>query len=109
LTSGYDFELKNDFSLRPSVLLKYTTNVIPQMDLSVVTYYKDMIGLGLAYKSLGFVSTFLQYNYNDAVLVGYGFDFSVNPLQQYSKGSHEIMIQYRFGMPESTSNPSLDH
>jgi type IX secretion system PorP/SprF family membrane protein len=109
LTAGYNFELKNDFSLKPSMLLKYTNNVMPQADVSLICYYKNMIGLGAAYKSLGFASTFLQYNYKDAVLVGYGFDFSLNPLQQYSKGSHEIMIQYRFGAPKgATSNARID-
>ncbi|MBD3637392.1 MAG: type IX secretion system membrane protein PorP/SprF [Crocinitomicaceae bacterium] len=107
-TSGYKFNLKNDFSLKPSLLLKYTNNVIPQVDVSVSTFYKDMIGIGLAYKSLGFLSAFVQYNLKDVVLFGYGFDFSMNPLQQYSKGSHEIMIQYRFGTNKSPGNARLN-
>lgn len=96
LSAGYKFDLKNDFSLKPSILLKYTNNVTPQGDISLICFYKEMIGLGAAYKSLGFASSFVQYNYKDAVVIGYAFDFSLNPLQQYSKGSHEIMIQYRF-------------
>ncbi|UKN03056.1 type IX secretion system membrane protein PorP/SprF [Paracrocinitomix mangrovi] len=102
LTAGYHFRFKNDYSLKPSILLKYTNNVVPQGDLSLAMYYKDMIGIGLGYKSLGFLSTFIQYNLKDAVLFGYGFDFSMNPLQQYSNGSHEILIQYRFGNKKST-------
>lgn len=98
-TTGYHFKFKNDYSLKPSVLVKYTNNIAPQVDVSVAMYYQEMIGMGIAYKSLGFVSAFLQYNIKDAVVIGYGFDFSTNPLQQYSKGSHEVMIQYRFGAP----------
>ncbi|MBD3637805.1 MAG: type IX secretion system membrane protein PorP/SprF [Crocinitomicaceae bacterium] len=110
LSAAYDFDLKNEFSLKPSVLVKYTNNVLPQGDVSLICYYKDMIGLGAAYKSLGFASTFLQYNYKDAVIVGYAFDFSLNPLQQYSKGSHEVMVQYRFNTPEKKfkDKPSLN-
>lgn len=108
LTAGYKFELKNDFTLRTDFLLKYTSKVWPQGDVSVTSFYKDMIGLGLAYKSLGFASTFIKYNYKDAILFGYGFDFSTNPLREYSKGSHEIMIQYQFGVLGKTSEASLE-
>jgi len=96
-TTGYKFRLDNDFSLKTALLLKYTNNVKPQLDISLLGYYKNTIGLGVAYKSLGFASAFLQYNYKDAVVFAYGFDLSLNPLYQHSKGSHEIMLQYRFG------------
>ena len=96
-TMGYHFKFKGDFSLKPSVLLKYTNNVIPQGDISLIGYFKETFGVGLGYKSLGFLSVFLQYNIKDLFVIGCGFDFSMNPLQQYSNGSHEVMLQYRFG------------
>ena len=40
LTTGYEFQLKNDFSLKTNLLLKYTNNVMPQGDLSVSCFYK---------------------------------------------------------------------
>lgn len=109
LTSGYDFALKNDFSLKVNGLFKYVKNAPPQGDISAICFYKNMIGIGSSYKSLGFVSAFMQYNYKETVLIGYGFDFSTNPLQQYQKGSHEVMIQYRFGAPKGPdSNARMD-
>lgn len=98
LTAGFKTELNEDFSLKTALLMKYVKNVKPQADISLMALYKNMFGLGVSYKSLGFVSTFLQYNYKDAVVFGYAFDFSTNPLQGYSKGSHEILLQYRFGL-----------
>lgn len=106
LTAGYRFDLKYDISIKPSLLLKYTDNAPPRGDISLTTYYKEMIGVGIAYKSLGFLSTFLKYNYKDAVVFGYGFDFSFNPIRKYSKGSHEFMIQYRFGTNRAIKNHS---
>jgi len=94
-TSGYQFKLNNKYSLKPSILFKYTNNVKPQLDVSVAMYYDNKVGVGLAYKSLGFLSLFMKYNIKDVFVLGYGFDFSMNPLQQYSSGSHELMLQYR--------------
>lgn len=110
LSAGYNVKLNKDFNLKPSILLKYTSDVLPQADISVSTFYKDIVGLGVSYKSFGFASTFIQYNYYDAVVIGYAFDFSLGPIQQYSKGSHEIMIQYRFNIKKKgiKDAPSLE-
>ncbi|MCB9225195.1 MAG: type IX secretion system membrane protein PorP/SprF [Crocinitomicaceae bacterium] len=101
LSSGYTFRLKNDVSLIPSILAKYTKNTPPRVDVSFTTMYKDMLGFGLAYKSLGFLSVYMKYQLKDFFVIGYGFDFSMNALQSYSKGSHEVMLQYRFGTTRS--------
>lgn len=108
LASGYKFDLGGDFNLKPSLLLKYTKGPWPQIDLSVSSFYRDMIGLGVAYKSLGFASAYLQYNYKNAVLFGYGFDFTTSRIREYSKGSHEIMIQYQFGVLGKRSQASFE-
>ena len=94
--AGYNWEIKRDLSLKPSVMLKFVKNSPLRVDVSIPLWFKEMIGFGVTYKSLGFLSTFLQYNLKDIIVFGYGFDFSMNPLQGYSKGTHEAMIQWRF-------------
>jgi type IX secretion system PorP/SprF family membrane protein len=95
--TGYTFRLRNDVSLIPSLLAMYTANTPPRVDLAFTVMHKDMLGFGAAYKSLGFVSIFMKYQFQDLFQIGYGFDFSTNALQSYSNGTHEIMLQYRFG------------
>ena len=106
VTAGYNFTLNKDFELKSNLLLKYTNHVMPQGDLSVITYYKKLFGLGVAYKSLGFASAILQYNNHDALIFGYAFDFSLGPIQKYTKGSHEIMIQYKFKTAKKNKKPA---
>jgi len=110
LSAGYKVKLNKDFNLKPSLLVKYTSVVLPQVDISVATFYKDIVGLGVSYKSFGFASTFIQYNYYDAIVFGYAFDFSLGPIQKYSKGSHEILLQYRFNVKkkEIKNAPSIN-
>ena len=99
--TGYTFHLKNKVDLIPALLAKYTANAPPRIDLSFTCMYHDMLGFGMAYKSLGFVSVFMKYQLKELFQIGYGFDFSTNALQGYSKGSHEVMLQYRFGTKKS--------
>ena len=95
--AGYNFEFRNGIGLRPAVMLKYVSNTPLRVDVSLPVWFKNTIGVGVTYKSLGFLSAFLQYNLKDMFVFGYAFDFSTNALQGYSKGTHEAMIQWRFG------------
>lgn len=104
LTAGYKFVLNDEFKLRANTLLKYTRNVWPQIDLNATGTYKDLIGLGLGYKSLGFLSTYVQYIYNKTVVISYAFDFSLNPMSEFARGgTHEIMIKYQIVKNKTSS------
>lgn len=107
LTGGYHFRFRNDLSFKPSVLMKYTNNAPLQADINLTLYFKEMLGFGVTYKSLGFLSTFLTYNIKDIIVIGYGFDFSMNALQGYSKGTHEAMLQWRFNNRGSSGSSRL--
>lgn len=101
LSGGYRFDVGDNYSIQTNVLGKYTGHVKPQGDINVMGMYKNMIGLGVGYKSLGFGSAFIQYIYDDVVRIGYAFDLSVNEMAKYSNGTHEIMIQY--SLPQGQS------
>lgn len=104
LTAGYKFDLNDQFAMRTNTLIKYTNGVLPQIDLNAMCTYNKIIGLGLGYKSLGFATSYLQYTYDETVIIGYSFDFSLNPMAEYARGgTHELMIKYRI---KSRSNSS---
>lgn len=94
LTGGYQFPINDVISMRAATLVKYTPDVIPQGDLNILTMYKDMIGLNVGYKSLGFASVGMVYQYDNVVSIGYAFDFTTTAMRNYSQGSHEVMIKY---------------
>jgi len=104
LSAGYKFRINEEFAMKTNTLLKYTRDVQPQIDLNATCTYKEMIGLGFGYKSLGFISSYIQYTYDNTVTIGYAFDFSVNPIAKYAKGgTHELMIKYAI-RPRLTSS-----
>lgn len=95
LNFGYRFDLNSQFKMQINALGKYTGNVMPQGDLNAMVTYNNMIGLGVGYKSLGFATTYLHYTYQNVVTIGYGFDFTLTRVANYSNGSHEILVKYR--------------
>lgn len=94
LTGGYKFPVNEDITMRTTALMKYTPNVKPQADVNVMGIYREMIGLGLGYKSLGFASVNVLYMYKQSFSIGYAFDMTLTSIRNYSQGSHELMLKY---------------
>lgn len=102
-TVGYKLDINEDFNLNLNSLIKYTPKVMPQADVNSTVWYKDMVALGVGYKSLAFATTYAQYKYKGFIL-GYAFDFSLTPISQYSIGTHEIMLRYNIKNFKNTLN-----
>jgi type IX secretion system PorP/SprF family membrane protein len=98
VTGGYNFPVSDDVEMQINMLGKYTRNVLPQGDLNVMATYREMVGIGVGYKSLGFLSTYIQYTHKNLVKIGYAFDFTLTPMSNYSSGSHELMFKYAIPM-----------
>jgi len=107
-TSGYKFPVGSDFEMQVNLLGKYTHKVVPQGDLNFMTTYREIIGLGIGYKSIGFFSTYLHYSYDDVVTIGYAFDISLTHISNYSSGSHELMVKYRIPRSKKTIRSSIN-
>lgn len=112
LTAGALFPLSEDFQVKPSFLLKDDRGGPTSLDLNAFLMIKDFIWVGGSYRTgvKLYNKSYLQRDLtprNSAVAaiqifpsqklrIGYGYDFSIGPLQGYSSGTHEISIAYSF-------------
>ena len=96
MNMGYTFDLSDDFTLEPSVLLKILETGVFQTDINVYATYMDMVSLGLSYRSGNAMVIQLGYK-NENIHIGYGYDLTFSDIKTVSSGSHEIMLVYRFG------------
>jgi type IX secretion system PorP/SprF family membrane protein len=96
LTSGYKYDMRNDFEIEPSILMKTTEAFNLQVDVSVKGYYKRDYWLGFSYRTGNAFITMVGVKV-DKLYFGYAFDYSLNDIQRISYGSHEIMIGLKFG------------
>ncbi|HEX2935976.1 MAG TPA: type IX secretion system membrane protein PorP/SprF [Bacteroidales bacterium] len=97
LMGGYRFDINKQYSVEPSMLFKTTEQFNYQADLGARVYYKNEYWGGLAYRTGGAIIVTAGIRY-DKFYFGYSFDYTLNKLQSYSYGSHELMVAYKFGM-----------
>jgi len=89
---GGVIELDDRVDLRPSMLLKYVANAPMQFDLNATFFFSNTIGIGAGYRTGDAVLVLLEYLSPKSFRFGYAFDYSFNPVQNVSAGSHEFMV-----------------
>lgn len=94
--AGYTFHLGENFTIQPSVLLKYVAPVPMQIDFGLKIGYKDIVWVGSAFRTKDAVSVMAGFNIGKNLILGYAYDFNTSSLRNYSNGSHEVMIGARF-------------
>lgn len=96
LMGGYNFNINDDLLLQPSVLVKYVNPVPVQAEFTARAVYKDMIQAAISYRSSDALGMILGYTHQNYLSIAYSYDFLVSGLQDYSTGSHEVMLGIRF-------------
>ncbi len=95
MLAGYRIEISEDFMLEPSVLFKFVNPAPLNFDLTLRAHYKNMLWVGVNYRSSDSFTPVFGYTHKDFLFFGYGYDILTNNLQNYSSGSHEFMVGIR--------------
>ena len=101
VTSGYVFDLNNDFKFKPSFLLKAVKGAPLEGDINATFWIKEVIGLGAQYRTNADVSGLIELQVNPQIRFGYAYDYSTTKLRNFNSGSHEIMLRYEFGFEKN--------
>jgi type IX secretion system PorP/SprF family membrane protein len=107
ILGGYRLNLSEDLVLEPSVLLKYVANTPGQLDGNLLFEYKELVSLGGGYRTGDSFIILTRFQINNRFKFGYSFDITLTDVKDYSKGSHEIMLNYTFGR-ELGNTPSFN-
>ena len=100
---GYNWEVSSDFTISPSVLVKYVDPTPVKADLSLVTRYRDMVWLGLTYRTNDAAAASLGYILEDYLMIHYAYDITVSEVRDYTGGTHEIGVGLFFGKEKSAN------
>jgi len=96
LIGGYIFNVSNWIKFKPAVVSKIVSGAPIQLDLSGNFMFMDKLVLGTAYRWDAAVSGLAGFQVNDALFIGYSYDFDTTSLSRYNYGSHEVFIRYEF-------------
>ena len=98
LMGGLVFNLGENLKFKPTMLTKASftseSGVPVEVDLTANFLIKERFWLGAMYRtgdSFGFIA---QWIIDKKLRIGYAYDYSVTPMQDFNNGSHEIMVSY---------------
>ncbi|WP_157760805.1 PorP/SprF family type IX secretion system membrane protein [Chitinophaga caeni] len=97
LQTAYIFTLNKDVKLKPGLLMRQAPGAGVNFDISASCLLKDVIWLGLNWRTEKTTAAFAQVQINKNLLFGYSYDFDNNNyLKSYQSGTHELSVNYRF-------------
>jgi len=105
LTGGVVFDMSALIKLSPGFLIRYQENVPIGWDINGTVIFEDIAYVGVSYRSGDAVVFLTQFILNENFRVGYAYDAITSPLTQYTKGTHEIMINYRIKLKNHKKDP----
>ena len=95
LTGGRVFDIGMKLKIKPSFLLRIEDNMPLAIDLNANFYYNEIIDIGFSYRQGDAVIGILGLQLNKFLKFSYAYDYITSKLTTYTKGSHELMLQYR--------------
>lgn len=91
---GYAFEVNENLIFRPSILLKGTQGLPPNLDINISALLYKKLWFGIAFRNQSTISFLLDCNITDYMRVGYAYDGFLNRINLASSGAHEIFIGF---------------
>jgi type IX secretion system PorP/SprF family membrane protein len=96
--AGYNFEITPQIVVTPHVLAK-TDLASAQFDANATVMYDNTFWVGLSYRLQDAIAPMAGYQYQmpngkSTLRIGYSYDFTTSQLNNYSSGSHELMVSF---------------
>lgn len=92
VTGGYRIHATEDFTITPSVMLKYMNPAPMSFDVTVKATYQSKFWAGVSYRHTDAIVAMLGAKLNNMFKLGYSYDVTTSNLNNYSSGSHEIVL-----------------
>lgn len=105
-TAGYRFLVGYDFNFIPSVMVKYVQPLPVQVEVNGKLQYHDLAWVGASYRYKDGFAGMLGINLSNTFNIGYAYDYTTSRLNNFTKGTHEIMIGFLIGNKYPDNCPS---
>ena len=89
------FDLNERLQVKPETMIRFQEGAPLGIDLNLKFILDQRIGLGGFYRSGDALITTFEFQLNDNLRLGYAYEWTLSNLNQYSRGTHEFMINYR--------------
>ena len=97
VTYKWMFNESQQLALEPMAMVRFMPNTPAQYDIMAQCSWKDMVWLGVAYRSSYAVGINARVKLFGNLSAGYAYDIIISPLKTSAGISHEFMLGYKFG------------
>jgi type IX secretion system PorP/SprF family membrane protein len=87
--SGIAIPLSEQFTFKPSALIKFVPHSPVQADFNLSLVYSDLLWFGISYRTDKALVTMFELRLTKQLRFGYSYDMEFNMLQ---KGTHELRL-----------------
>ena len=99
----YEISISNDkFFIEPGAMFRFTEEGEFQIDGLAKFSYKRIVWASIAYRYDYAITIGAGLQLHDRFSLGYATDISVNGLQGYASGTHEISLCFKIGKRDNT-------
>jgi type IX secretion system PorP/SprF family membrane protein len=99
-TTGYSFDINEDVSVKPSMLVKLTSGAPVQFDFNTNIWLKNIVGIGASYRTGESFLGMAEVQVSPQFRIGYAYDMTFN-----TPNTSELFLRLEFGQlfPNSKS------
>ncbi|RMB56065.1 type IX secretion system membrane protein PorP/SprF [Dokdonia sinensis] len=94
LIAGMVFDLNQDLKFKPSAFAKAVQGAPVIVDVSANFLLYEKLNLGVAWRWDDALSAMAGFQVTEGLMIGYGYDYTTSGLNNYTSGSHEILIRF---------------
>lgn len=95
--------------LQPSFLVRAQEGTPLSVDFNLNVVFDQLISLGTSYRSGDGAILLINYKLSEKLYVGYSYDWITSDIRKYSKGTHELMINFRTRIRRLHGNLECPH
>jgi type IX secretion system PorP/SprF family membrane protein len=103
MTVGRAFHLNKNVIWKPSVLMRFQEDAPLGYDINTNFIFHELVTLGASYRSGDAFLWLFELQLNDKFRFGYAYDMTSSQLNQFSNGTHELMLNYRIDISRGIS------
>ena len=96
-TAGYRFQLNDDISALPSLMLRYVQPTPMQADINLKLQYQDLIWVGGSYRPGDGFAGLAGVNISNTFNISYAYDYTTSKLSAISRGTHALGLGFLIG------------
>jgi len=96
-TAGVAIPITSELLMKPSILVKHVPSAPWEADFNLNFLIANLVWVGASYRTGDAVIGMVEFQLSRKLRIGYAYDYTLTDIQDYSSGTHEIMIGFDFG------------